>query len=85
MISSEQNAFLDQAAAFICRNRLRLPAIAVLDAGRPLTFIGGQLVWLLQPALSLFVSRETIRQTARLLEEPASVTALVNRLEAVDA
>lgn len=85
MISSEQNAFLDQAAAFICRNRLRLPVLAVLDAGRPLTFLGGQLLWLLQPALSLFVSGDTIRQTAHLLEEPDSVTALVQRLEAAEA
>jgi hypothetical protein len=85
MISAEQNAFLDQAVAFICRNRLRLPALVVLDAGRPLTFLGGQLLWLLQPALSLFVSSTTIRQTAHLLEEPDALTALVNRLEAIDA
>ena len=85
MISSEQNLFLDQAVAFICQNRLRNPVLALLDAGRPLTFLGGQMLWVLQPALSLFISGTTVRQTARLLEEPDSVAALINRLEAIDA
>ncbi len=80
--STNQDTFIDQLAAAFGRRGLRLPALIALEAGSPLAFLGGQLLWLAEPALSLMMDRETIRQTARLLEDPAAVAALVNRLEA---
>lgn len=80
-MTPDQNAFLDQAAALIQRCGFRLPALIVLQIGHPLTFLGGQLVWVAQPALSLFMSTQTIRQVAQLLEEPTAVQALIDRLE----
>ncbi|MBE2200658.1 MAG: hypothetical protein IAE79_18735 [Anaerolinea sp.] len=77
----EQNAFLDQVATAIQRRGLRLPAIIALQIGHPLTFLGGQLVWVAQPALSLFLPTQTIRQVARLLEETDAVQGLIDRLE----
>ncbi|MBK8987180.1 MAG: hypothetical protein IPM39_14055 [Chloroflexi bacterium] len=80
--ATDHNSFIDQLAAAFCRRGLRLPALIALEAGGPLAFIGGQLLWLAEPALSLVVSHETVRQTARLLEDPTAVAALVHRLEA---
>ncbi len=79
--TTERDAFIDQLAAAFCRRGLRLPALIALEAGQPLAFLGGQILWLAEPALSLVVQGKTIRQTAQLLEDPTAVAALVHRLE----
>ncbi len=84
-ISPEQAAFLDQTADAIRRWGLRVPALIALEAGRPLAFLGGQLLWIAQPALSLFLPGQTIQQAAQLLEEPDAVAALAVRLETQEA
>ena len=76
-----ENAFVEQVAAFVEARGLRLPALLALEAGRPLTFLGGQFLWLAQPALSLIWPSQWIRQGAQLLEEPDAVEALIARLE----
>lgn len=81
-ISPEQDTFLDQITDVICRQGLRVPALIALETGRPLAFLGGQLLWLAQPALSLFLPNQALRHTALLLENDAAVTALATRLEA---
>jgi hypothetical protein len=78
----EQEKLLNDIAETICRRGWRLPALVALEAGRPLALVGGQLLWLAQPALSLFISASTIGQFARLLEEPAALDSLAARLEA---
>ena len=78
------NPFLEQVATFVEARGLRQPALLALTAGRPLTFLGGQFLWVAQPALSLILPNQWIRQTARLLEEPEAVEALITRLERVE-
>lgn len=80
-----QNAFVDQVAAALCRRGLQTPALIFLDTGHPLTFLGGQLLWVAQPALSLFMSAEVVANLAHLLEEPEAVKALATKLEAEKA
>ena len=46
---------------------------------------GGQLLWLLQPALSLLVPGKQVTRLANVLEKPETVSALVSRLERNDA
>ena len=75
---------LDQIAATISRYGLRLPALLVLETGHPLTFLGGQLMLISMPALSLFVPAQKIRHIASLLEDQNAMTALVARLEAAE-
>lgn len=77
-------SFLEQVAEFVRERGLRMPALLALEVGRPLAFIGGQFLWLAQPALSLFLPSTWIQQTARLLEEPAEVEALIARLEEIE-
>lgn len=76
-----ENPFLEQVAAFIEARGLRLPTLLLLEAGRPLTFLGGQLLWIAQPALSLIMPGQWLQQTAQLLEEPEAIEALIARLE----
>jgi hypothetical protein len=75
-------AIVVQIADAFCIHGLRLPALIGLEAGRPLSLLGGQLLWLVQPVLSLVVSREMVSQFALLLEEPSAVEALIDELEA---
>ena len=79
--SPENEQFLDQVADVLYRYGLHTSARIALEAGRPIAFIGGQLLWIAQPALSLLLPAQKVRQTAHLLEEPAAVDALIARLE----
>lgn len=81
-LTPEQDIFLDRLAAAVQRLGLSEPALMALDAGRPLAFVGGQMLWLLQPLLSLLVSGSYVTQLAQVLEKPETVSALVTRLEA---
>lgn len=81
-VPPEQDAFLNQVVDVICRYGLRSPALLLLEAGRPLALLGGQLLWVVQPALTLFLSGGLVAQAARLLEEPEAVQLLIARLEA---
>lgn len=76
----EQENLLNDIAETVCRRGWRMPAMMILEAGRPLALIGSQLLWLAQPALSIFVRASTIGQFARLLEEPAALDGLLARL-----
>lgn len=59
----DKEAFLDQVADAICRYGLRLPALLALQMGHPATFLGGQLLWVAQPALSLFLPADLDRKS----------------------
>lgn len=74
-------AILDEIVTTLTARGLQFPALLVLRAGHPLTFLLGQLLWVIQPALSPLVSPSTIQQVAHVLEEPQSVAILVSRLE----
>lgn len=77
----EQQAFVNQVADRIQQLGFQLPALAILEAGRPLAFVAGQFLWLTQPALALVVPRERLSQTAELLEDPEAVDSLVKLLD----
>lgn len=77
----EQENLLNDIAETIQRRGWRLPALMALEAGRPLALVGAQLLWLAQPALSLFIAASAVGQFARLLEEPAALDKLIARLE----
>lgn len=80
-LQPDQERFLQQAAAQIRRRGWRVPAVAALEAGRPLALVAGQLLWLAQPMLSLLWSSDRIGQTAHLLEDADAVQRLIEYLE----
>jgi hypothetical protein len=57
------------------------PAIFLLEAHKPLSFLGSQLLLLTQPILRFFVADVLVDDTAALLEEPRNVERLILRLE----
>ena len=80
----EDDTFLHQLADRINRYGLRTAAVIGLEAGRPLAFFGGQLLWMMQPVLGLVVPGEDVSRTARILEDPAALEKLVRLLERED-
>ena len=61
------------------------PVIYLLEMGQPLALLGGQLLWILQPTLSLFISANAVGRIARLLEQPDVVNDLIIQLESVES
>ena len=78
----DSDEFIGQIADAVCSHGLRLPTLIGLEAGRPFSLLGSQFLWILQPLLSLLVSRESISELAELLEEPSAVEKLIDQLEA---
>lgn len=83
-ITSEHNMEMEQIADDICRHGFRVPALAVLESGPLIPFLGSQLIWLAQPALSLFISSHKVRQAAELLEKPEALSTLTDYLRVGD-
>jgi len=77
----EDEAYLNQIADRVCQYGLRGVALAGLEAGRPLSFIIGQLVWIIQPVMSLVIGADVIKKTALLLEDDKAVDHLIYLLE----
>lgn len=81
----DDETMLDQIASALRRSGLRLPALLALQLGHPLTFLGGQLLWLAQPALSLLLPAALVQRLPVLLENPQAAQKLLARLEEVEA
>jgi len=76
----EQAQLIKKVVKTVNRYGLRVPTLVALEAGHPITFLSSQLLWIAQPALSLLMPSQHIRQFARLLEEPSAVQVLIEQL-----
>jgi hypothetical protein len=83
--SPNNDPLLDQIVTTLKQQGLHTAALTLLEAGQPLTFIGSQLLWLLQPTLTLFWPSSQVGQLARLMEDPAAVNGLMHRLATDEA
>lgn len=79
-LSTEEAKRVEQVAEKISTLGLQTAALLLIDVGHPFAFIGSQLMWVAQPAASLFVPRSTITGWATLLEKPSALTTLKQRL-----
>ncbi len=76
---------MDDLARHAARANLTAPAILFLEMHKPLAFLGAQFLWAAQPFLSLWWNGADVRDVATLLEDPASVEALIERLGTSDS
>ena len=58
------------------------PSLAFLEANKPLSFLGSQLLLLSQPVLGLIWGEDSLRDYALLFEDRDNVERLLCRLEA---
>lgn len=80
-----RDPLLDQIATALKHRGLNGAALALLEGGQPLAFIGSQFLWLAQPALAVLWPSAQVRQMAHLLEDPAAVRRLMDRLATDEA
>ena len=83
--SPNRDPLVDQLATALKQRRLHHAALTLLEVGQPLAFVGGQLMWLAQPALSLLWPQAQVRQMAHLLEDPTAVRHLMTALATDEA
>ena len=60
---------------------LATPAILMLEAHKPLSFLGSQAILIAQPLLSFAFDPTASRELANLLEDRSNVELLIQRLE----
>ena len=73
--------FINQVADKIAQLGLTTPAILLLEAHKPLTFIGSQFLLVFQPTLDLVLPSHLIRNTSDLLADPDQYDHLITLLE----
>ena len=72
---------IDRVCGRLIAWNLREPAVVFLSMHAPLAFLGSQFLIAAQPFLGVFTGDEFAQDFAVLLDDPASVELLVNRLE----
>ena len=72
---------IEPLARRINRWNLALPAIVVLEAIKPISFIAGQGLLLCEPVLSTFCEGSRVSDYASLLADRSNVDQLIARLE----
>ena len=78
----DDELLLEELADNIVRRGLYEPAIFLIEVGRPLAPLLGQLLWIAQPAFSILWPVQRIGQVAHLLEKPGAGEDLLARLDA---
>ena len=74
--SEGSHGLIERVARRIERRGLVAPAVLFLETMKPLSFLGGQMLYLAQPILG-----RSAAEYAGLLEDPGSVERLLARLE----
>ena len=80
-------ADVDVVAGAIERAGLSAPAALALEVGKPLSWLGGQMLWVFQPFADVLGMRArkgplSVEGVARMLEREGGTDALLERLDA---
>ena len=78
----EKNDFVEKVANKIFNLGLTDPAILLLEAHKPLAFLGSQLLLISQPILNIFLSQQLTNNAITLFENPEQLETLITQLEA---
>jgi hypothetical protein len=81
-VMTDHSNFAEKLATKIIDLGLTVPAIFLLEANKPLAFVGSQLLLVAQPTMDLFLPNQFTGNLASLLTEPAEIDQLLARLEA---
>jgi hypothetical protein len=73
--------FVEKVACKIARLGLAMPAMLLLEAHKPVAFIGGQFLLVAQPTLDLFISSHLTQGMVDVLTHPDQLEQLITCLE----
>jgi len=77
----QRDLLIERLAQKVSRWGLTAPAILFLEANKPFSFIGSQVLLFFQPLLGFLLGDEVIGGYAQLLEDQANVERLLHLLE----
>ncbi len=80
----EEEELLERVAVALAERRLAAPAMFILEAGLPLTFVSSQALIVLEPIVQSVLSLKDYRAFVRLLENRDRVRQLIDRLEELE-
>ncbi|MBN1994907.1 MAG: hypothetical protein JW953_19590 [Anaerolineae bacterium] len=75
------STFANRLATRITNLGLAGPAVLLLEANKPLAFLGSQLLLVAQPTLNLFLARDFTQNVVDLLADSEQLEQLIDRLE----
>lgn len=75
---SEQQVLLEKLAHWIVRRNLTTPAILFLETGKPLNFLGSQLLIAFGPFIQAFFKGDQYQKVALILEKDENVELLID-------
>ena len=79
--AGQEEELIDRLADWITRQRLVTPAVFLLEVNKPFSFLGSQMLRVIQPLLGPALGYEQIGAYARLLEDRTNVERLLANLE----
>jgi hypothetical protein len=82
-MESSSNILIERTARRITDWKLTAPAVAFLQVNKPLSFVGSQVLLMLQPMLDVFVTRQLTTEWATLMADRDQIEVLIARLEAM--
>ena len=74
-----------RVASFIVRRRMTAPAVMLLETGRPLNFLGSQLLAFMAPFATMLFSPDEYDRFVRFLEKRASVDLIIDLIAERDS
>lgn len=77
----QRDLLIERLAQKVSRWGLTAPAILFLEANKPFSFIGSQVLLFFQPLLGFLLGDEIMGGYAQLLEDQANVERLLHLLE----
>ncbi len=80
-LETDQEQWLDHWVERIHHSGLAVIALPLLEIGRGLGFLASQAILLAQPALGSLVDEANVARWIALLEDPAALKALIERIE----
>jgi hypothetical protein len=80
----EDIQLIETIAKAIVVRRMTAPAILFLESSRPLSFLGSQFLYFLEPIVRAFIRGDQYRRVAQLLEDRENVERLMLAIEAAE-
>jgi hypothetical protein len=82
--ADRREELIEHLAHWLNRCRLGIPAIALLEAHKPVSFVSSQTMLAAEPLVTLLFGRSQIGEYAALLEDARNVERVIHRLEELE-
>lgn len=81
----EDLRLIRRVAEVVVARRMAVPAILFIESSRPLSFVGSQFLYFLEPVVRAFLPGDQFRRVAALLEDRDNVERLLVAIEGAEA